>query len=120
MAGSLAASFAALQNQPTIAAAFTAWTRVQGATGEMQRLSACNYKADHPLAFGCIIHVNATPPRVVVRAGAVAEIPTETVSQMLVTSAAALLMTDTSRALNVLGDVIIEDGAVLGCLGCVA
>jgi len=84
MAGDLAASFAALRDQPTITAAFTPWTGVQGLEGEALRRRACSWKADDILPFGCILDVNASQPRLVVRGGAVAEVPTETVRQVLV------------------------------------
>ena len=84
MAGDVAASFGALLDLPTITSAFTPWTGVQGAAGESLRRQACRWKADDVLPFGCILNVNATPPRVIVRSGAVTEIPTEIVSGILV------------------------------------
>jgi hypothetical protein len=57
---------------------------VQGLEGEALRRRACSWKADDILPFGCILDVNASQPRLVVRGGAVAEVPTETVRQVLV------------------------------------
>ena len=118
MAGDLPASFGSLQDLPTLTAAMTPWSDVQGLDTEQLRRQYCAFKRSDPLPFGCLLNVNATPPRVLVRAGAVAEIPTETVSEILVTNAATLLLSERSRSLDVQGVISVEDGAVLGCLGC--
>jgi hypothetical protein len=64
------ASFGALVDQPTITAALTPWTPVQGREAQELRNRACSWKPDDPLPFGCLLDVNASAPRMLVRGGA--------------------------------------------------
>lgn len=115
--------FASFRNASAILSAYTPWSP-QGSDQWDARLAACAHDSTRPIPYGCIENYrnDTSVPwidLVVVRNGAIQTAPDEEVGQLVIEQGGAVMTTNSSNAVAVRGDLILQGGASLfGCFGC--